>query len=98
MKDPVVEEVRKLREEHAARFNYEVYAIFEDLRNTEREANRPVVSLTLGESSKLAKALLSCAAFPQSAPKSRIDVGPNSRSSSSSIALPTSASVNSPLM
>jgi hypothetical protein len=45
MKDPVVEEVRKLREEHAARFNYEVYAIFEDLRKAEREANRPVVSL-----------------------------------------------------
>jgi hypothetical protein len=45
MEDPIVEEVRKLREEHAARFNYDVDAIFEDLRRLERESCRTAVSL-----------------------------------------------------
>ena len=55
MEDPIVEEVRKLREEHAARFNYDVDAIFEDLKKLERESGRIVVSrepkriLTAGE-------------------------------------------------
>jgi hypothetical protein len=37
MEDPIVEEVRKLREEHAARFNNDVDAIFEDLKRFESE-------------------------------------------------------------
>jgi hypothetical protein len=45
MEDPIVEEVRKLREEHAARFNYDVDAIFEDLQRLERESGWTVVSL-----------------------------------------------------
>jgi hypothetical protein len=45
MEDPIVEEVRKLREEHAARFNYDVDAIFDDLRRLERECGRAVVFL-----------------------------------------------------
>jgi hypothetical protein len=43
--DPIVEEVRKLREDHAARFNYDVDAIFEDLKRIERERAGTVVSL-----------------------------------------------------
>ena len=45
MEDPIVEEVRKLREEHAARFNYDVDAIFDDLKGLERERGLTVVSL-----------------------------------------------------
>jgi hypothetical protein len=45
MNDPIVEEVRRLREEHAARFNYGVDAIFEDLRKRQKEMDRPLVSL-----------------------------------------------------
>ncbi len=45
MRDPVVEEVRKLREEHAARFHYDVDAIFEDLKRLERESDWTIVSL-----------------------------------------------------
>jgi hypothetical protein len=45
MLDPIVEEVRKLREEHAARFNYDVDAIFDDLKRIERERAGTVVSL-----------------------------------------------------
>ena len=42
--DPIVEEVRKFRDEHAARFNYDIDAIVEDLQESERCSNRPVVS------------------------------------------------------
>lgn len=45
MKDPIVEEIRRVREEHAARFNYDVDAIFEDLRKREKETGGALVSL-----------------------------------------------------
>jgi hypothetical protein len=45
MLDPIVEEIRKIREEHAARFNYDIDAIFEDLKRSEREGGRPLVTL-----------------------------------------------------
>jgi hypothetical protein len=44
-KDPIVEEVRKIREEHAARFAYDLKAIYEDLKETERRSGRKTVSL-----------------------------------------------------
>lgn len=39
-KDPIVEEVRRIRQEHAARFDYDLQAIFDDLKRTE-EARDP---------------------------------------------------------
>jgi hypothetical protein len=45
MVDPIVEEVRKLRENHADRFNYDVDAIFDDLKRLELELGGTVVSL-----------------------------------------------------
>ncbi len=45
MRDPVVEEVRKLREEHATLFHYDGDAIFEDLKRIERESGWTIVSL-----------------------------------------------------
>jgi len=33
--DPIVEEVRRIRQEHAARFDYDLPAIFADLKRTE---------------------------------------------------------------
>jgi hypothetical protein len=44
-RDPIVEEIRKVREEHAARFNYNVRAIVEDARRRQQEGGRKVVSL-----------------------------------------------------
>ncbi len=44
-KDAIVEEVRKIREEHAARFGYDLRAIYDDLKETERRSGRKVVSL-----------------------------------------------------
>jgi hypothetical protein len=42
--DPIVEEVRKARELYAARFNYDLEAIFCDLQKKERDSGRPHVS------------------------------------------------------
>lgn len=35
--DEIIEEVRANREAHAARFNYDLRAIYEDLKKSERE-------------------------------------------------------------
>ena len=42
--DPIVEEVRKVRQAHAAKFNYDLLAICADLRKKEKTAGHPVVS------------------------------------------------------
>ena len=42
--DPIVEEVRKNRQAHAARFNYDLTAIFADLIEREKNSSRPVVN------------------------------------------------------
>lgn len=44
-KDPIVEEVRRFRDEHAARFNYDIDAIVQDLQELDRTSGRQVVSL-----------------------------------------------------
>ncbi|MSV35863.1 MAG: hypothetical protein EXQ47_09730 [Bryobacterales bacterium] len=44
MKDPIVEEVRRVREEHAAQFNYDIDAIFTDLKRLQAASPRPRVS------------------------------------------------------
>jgi hypothetical protein len=44
MKDPVVEEIRKYREQYAARFNYDLAAICKDLRDRQATCGREVVS------------------------------------------------------
>ena len=42
--DPIVEEVRKRREERAARFGFDIRAIAADARKRESEGGRRVVS------------------------------------------------------
>jgi hypothetical protein len=44
MNDPIVEEIRKYREEYAARFNYDLTAICRDLRQRQAACGREVVS------------------------------------------------------
>lgn len=44
-KDPIVEEIRGVRDAHAARFNYDLDAIVNDLREQERKSGRKLVSL-----------------------------------------------------
>jgi hypothetical protein len=42
--DPIIEELHRIREEIAARHNYDVSAIFKYFREKEAKENRPVVS------------------------------------------------------
>jgi len=43
-KDIIVEEIRKIRETHAAKFDYQLHAICEDLREKEKICGHPLVS------------------------------------------------------
>lgn len=43
-RDPIVEEVREIRQEHARRFDYDPKAIYEDLKRYQEENEREVVS------------------------------------------------------
>jgi hypothetical protein len=38
MNDPIVDEVRRVRDAHAARFNYDLDAIFQDIKRREKES------------------------------------------------------------
>ena len=42
--DPIVAEVRKVREAHAAKFNYDLLAIYRDLKEQEKQSGRTFVS------------------------------------------------------
>ncbi len=44
-KDEIVEEVRKVRDEYAAKFNYDLDAIYEDIKKQEKQSRRKVVFL-----------------------------------------------------
>ena len=44
-KDPIVEEVRRAREEHAAKFDYDLERIFADLKEQERKSGKEYVAL-----------------------------------------------------
>jgi len=38
MNDPIVDEVRRVRDAHAARFNYDLDAIFKDIKEREKKS------------------------------------------------------------
>ena len=44
MDDPIVAEVRRIREEHARRFDYDLEAIFADLKRREAQSDSVFVS------------------------------------------------------
>jgi len=44
MNDPIVDEVRRVRDAHAARFNYDLDAIFRDIKEQEKKSGRKFVS------------------------------------------------------
>jgi hypothetical protein len=43
--DPIIEEVRRNRQEHAARFNYDLAAIVRDIKSREGKDGVPLVRL-----------------------------------------------------
>jgi hypothetical protein len=42
--DPIVEEVRQYRERHAAQFNYDLQAIYQDLKEQEYNSEKAFIS------------------------------------------------------
>ncbi len=44
-KDEIVEEVRKTRDEYAAKFDYDLDAIYKDIKKQEKKSRRKIVSL-----------------------------------------------------
>ena len=44
-KDEIVEEVRRVRDEYAAKFNYDLDKIFKDIKKQEEKSRRKFVSL-----------------------------------------------------
>jgi hypothetical protein len=55
-KDPIIEQVRKVRQRHAAKFKYDLDAISRDLKGGERKGGRKVVSLLPKRTARWAKA------------------------------------------
>ncbi len=45
MRDPIVGEIRRFRDEYARKFNYDLDAIFEDLKDKQRQSGRKAVTL-----------------------------------------------------
>ena len=48
MNDPIVDEVRRMRDAHAARFGCDLDAIFRDIKEQEKKSGRKFVSFTRG--------------------------------------------------
>ena len=44
MNDPIVDEVRRVRDAHAARFEYDLDAIFQDIKEQEKKCGHKFVS------------------------------------------------------
>lgn len=42
--DPIVEEVRRVREQHAAKFNYDISRIVADVKKREQASKRVIVA------------------------------------------------------
>ncbi len=42
--DPIVEEIHRIREKHAKKFNYDLHAICEDIRKKQAQSGHKVVS------------------------------------------------------
>jgi len=44
LRDPIVEEMRRIKEEHAARFNYDITAMGKSLQEEQKRSGAKVVS------------------------------------------------------
>jgi hypothetical protein len=47
--DEIVEEVRAIREAHAARLGYDLDAIYQDLKEQEQQSRRQIVAFSSGQ-------------------------------------------------
>lgn len=44
--DPIIEEIHKIREEHAAKFNYDLRAIVREYQEQQKRSGKAVVSFS----------------------------------------------------
>jgi hypothetical protein len=51
-KDEIVEEIHRIREEHAKAFNYDLEAMFVDWQKRQTESGRKIISTPLKQSQK----------------------------------------------
>ena len=51
-KDEIVEEIHRIREEHAKAFNYDLDAMFADWQKQEAESGRKIISVPLKKTSR----------------------------------------------
>jgi hypothetical protein len=55
MNDPIVDEVRRVRDAHAAQFNYDLDAIFRDIKEHEKQSGRKFVTFPPRRSERSAR-------------------------------------------
>lgn len=65
LRDPIVEEVRRIREGYAKRLNYDVMAITEDLKRLQREARPGIGNVARQEGVRASPCRLNRQDFPQ---------------------------------
>ncbi|MBF0121088.1 MAG: hypothetical protein HQK79_19835 [Desulfobacterales bacterium] len=53
--DTIIQEIHKIRQEHAKKFNYNLFEIFNDLKEQEKKSGRQFVSLPIKRKKKLLK-------------------------------------------
>lgn len=51
-KDPIVEETRKLRDQYASQFKYDIDAIFKDIQQRQAQSSKKLVSFPARKLSK----------------------------------------------
>jgi hypothetical protein len=56
-KDEILEEIHKYREDYAKSFNYDLQAIFEDIRKKQAASGRKMISVPLKQSRQQAEKL-----------------------------------------
>ncbi len=53
MNNPIIDEVRRVRDDHARKFNYDLAAICADIREHQKTCGHPVVTLKEKSGTKL---------------------------------------------
>jgi hypothetical protein len=66
MNDPIVDEIRRIREEHAARFNYDLWAIYQDIQ--ERQARSGLTYVSFSDQPVVVESSVNSEPFDQNVP------------------------------
>ena len=70
MNDPIVDEVRRVRDAHAARFNYDLDAIFRDIKEREKKSGLKFIGGVARQA--ISNALQASGAAPSASDSSKV--------------------------